>query len=773
MGKLKGYIGRYFINDEIRRSEQLLKQTQRTVSAMFEANPQINILFDGSFKLIDCNPAAVTFFGYDEKESFLSGFIKTIAESIPEFQPDGRASIPLAERLKKAIDEGYVKFETELHMSGENIRNLEVVFKRIPYGGDYAIVGYIYDMTEIYGREKELKLRNRQYSDAVEEAKAANLAKSTFLATMSHEIRTPMNAILGITEINLHKDLKDNDLIESFEKISISGNMLLGIINDILDLSKIEAGKLELVSEKYEIASLISDAAQLNMMRIGSKEIEFELYVDENVPAALIGDELRVKQILNNVLSNAFKYTENGTVKLSVAAIPCEGGSWVKLVMSVSDTGQGMTKGQIAKLFEEYARFNIDANRSTEGTGLGMSITQNLLNLMGGKMTVESEPGAGSTFTFTIPQEKAGSAVLGREMAENLHNFRTSSRSQMKRVNIRRDLMPYGSVLIVDDVETNIYVARGLLAPYELKTDSADSGPAAIEKIKSGREYDIIFMDHMMPKMDGIEAAKIIREMGYARPIVALTANAVSGQADLFLGNGFDDYISKPIDTRQLNAVLNKLIRDMRPDEAEQVKQLSEAGSNRPSVINRPSPQVSPRLAEAFMRDAKKSVAILSDIFEKGDMCNDANDIQTFTIYVHGMKGALANFGRKDLSAIAGRLEASARKCEMDVIQTETPALIDGLKSIIDELAQKNLPGGSGRDGSDMAVFKEKLLAVKAACEGYDDKAAEEALSGLELVPWPQSEEELLGKISGSLLHSEFDEIADAVDDYLNKNIIL
>jgi len=401
----------------------------------------------------------------------------------------------------------------------------------------------------------------------IEAANIASRAKSAFLRTMSHEIRTPMNAILGIAEIQLQNKALDQNVRDALEKIHASGDMLLSIINEILDLSKIEAGKLELVIAQYEIASLISDAALLNMIRIGNKPIEFELHVDENLPVLLAGDELRIKQIFNNLLSNAFKYTKKGTVFLSVSAETGGADDETILVVSVSDTGQGMTEEQVATLFDEYARFNQEANSATEGTGLGMSITRNLIQMMRGEITIKSEPGMGSTFTVRLPQGKVNAEILGKSMAENLQKSRISSWAQRRREQITREPMPYGVVLIVDDVETNILVAEGIISLYGIKVESADSGPGAIEKIKNGSVYDIIFMDHMMPEMDGIEATRIIRSMGYEHPIVALTANAVVGQADIFLQNGFDDFIPKPLDISLLNDVLNRLIRDKQPPE--------------------------------------------------------------------------------------------------------------------------------------------------------------------------------------------------------------
>ena len=891
------------------QNANMLEMTKR-VQYIFDANPFITVLFNDKFKVIDCNPAAMEFMGFDTKEELLEGFVGRLVKSIPEVQSSGRRSIPLPERFMTTVKEGLCKFETDLVIDGRT-RNIYVEFKKIPYENSFAIVAYVFDMTEAHTREMELlrsrelnelrliKLnlatkaakvglwdtervydesgnpaytftwsdefrqmlgfenetdfpndlsvwservhpddreevfaaydnhlldktgktpydveyrllkKNGEYSyfrDSCEtirdeegnavraagaliditetknilldterqriEAEAANKAKSSFLSTMSHEIRTPMNAILGITEIQLQNESLDQNLREALDKIHISGDMLLGIINDILDLSKIEAGKLELLLDNYEIASLISDTAQLNMMRIGSKPIEFELEINENLPALLLGDELRVKQILNNILSNAFKYTAAGTVKLvvSVEEIP-NNKDKIMLVCSVSDTGQGMTKEQVNKLFDEYSRFNMEANRSTEGTGLGMSITRNLIRMMNGEIFIESEPGKGSTFTVRLPQGKVGTEILGKESAENLHQFRSSSRAQMKRVQIAREPMPYGSVLIVDDVETNIYVAKGLLIPYGLNIDAADSGFAAIEKIKNGSVYDIVFMDHMMPKMDGIEATKILRNMGYTQPIVALTANAVTGQAEIFLKNGFDDYISKPIDVRQLNAVLNKLVRDKQPHEVIMAARYQSENKKEapPEPANQMQSGVSARFAEIFSRDALKSLAALEAINAKNGVYEES-DIRTYVIHTHGMKSALANIGKMELSAVALKLEVSGRDGDTEVIKNETPGFIASLRALVEELAPKKEKSAEDESAAvveDLPYLREKLLAIKAACEEYDEKTADDAISELKNKTWSQKTKDLLDGISENLLHSDFDLIVEMADKFL------
>ena len=427
------------------------------------------------------------------------------------------------------------------------------------------VIGSINKFADKFVESLDQLVREREL---VEISNANSQAKSKFLATMSHEIRTPMNAILGITEIQLHRSDLDDETKEALEKIYVSGDMLLAIINDILDLSKIESGKMEIVSEKCEIASIIGDIAMLNLLRLDDKPIKFLIDINETMPAYMYGDELRLKQILNNILSNAFKYTHQGSVRMQVDAHPIAGMADTSLLtIAISDTGQGMTPEQVEDLFNAYSRFNLEENLYIEGTGLGMSITAQLVDLMNGSISVESKPGEGTTIAVSVPLKSAGTEQVGKETSESLSNFQTNSGTQAKRAMLSVEPMPYGRILVVDDVEMNIYVAKGLLAPYMLQVDSASGGFVTIDKVTAGEEYDIIFMDHMMPQIDGIETTKRLRQMGYTKPIVALTANALVGQSNLFLENGFDDFLSKPIDTRKLNQILNRLVRDIHPSD--------------------------------------------------------------------------------------------------------------------------------------------------------------------------------------------------------------
>ena len=595
--------------------------------------------------------------------------------------------------------------------------------------------------------------------------------KSNFLATMSHEIRTPLNAILGMTEIQMQNATHPPSTSEAFIKINNSGNLLLNIINDILDLSKIESGKLELVPVKYEVASLINDIVQLNYIRYESKPIEFKLEIDENIPSILVGDELRIKQILNNLLSNAFKYTDRGEVTLAANAecVGRGGAVLVTLVFQIKDTGQGMTPEQISKLFDEYTRFNMEANRTTEGAGLGMTITRNLIELMYGKISVKSTVGEGTSVTIRLPQKTDGigiRGIIGKEVAENLRQFRLGNAIQIKKTKITHEHMPYGRVLIGDDVETNLYVAKGLMAPYGLRIDLATSGYEAIDKIKEGNLYDIIFMDHMMPKMDGIETAKKIRAMGYTYPIVALTANALAGQAEVFLRNGFDGFISKPIDIRQLNVSLNRLIRDKQPVEVVEAAKKEKAELDKKNAaVN--SQQIDSQLAEIFARDGEKAAAALETLIQSN--LQSEEDIHMYVINVHAMKSALANIGETELSAVALRLEQAGREKDINVIKTETNAFLGGLHSVIAKIKPKDADNEPSEDAEEsLAFLREKLHVISEACAAFEKKTAKNALNELREKTWSHNTRELLNKIAEHLLHSDFDNAAALADEYNN-----
>jgi signal transduction histidine kinase/CheY-like chemotaxis protein/HPt (histidine-containing phosphotransfer) domain-containing protein len=608
--------------------------------------------------------------------------------------------------------------------------------------------GYIEIVQDITKLEQITK---RQF-----EAETANRAKSAFLARVSHEIRTPMNAILSISEIQLQKDNLAPELEEALGKIYNSGYLLLGIINDILDLSKIEADKLELTPVQYDVASLINDAIHLNIVRYDSKPIEFNLQVKEGIPSTLFGDELRIKQILNNLLSNAFKYTDSGEITMSVDAETM--GEQVTLLFNVSDTGQGMTTEQVDKLFDEYTRFNNEANRTTEGTGLGMAITKHLVRMMNGEISVKSEKGKGSVFTGRLQQRKVDEGTLGKEAVERLKQFRLGKMSQMRKTaQIIRDYMPYGKVLVVDDVETNLYVAKGLLAPYGLMVETALSGFETIEKIENGAVYDIVFMDHFMPKMDGIETVQKMRALGYALPIIALTANAMSGQAETFQNNGFDGFISKPIDIRQLNASLNQMVRDNHPvEEVEAARRLKD-GLEKLYVQGGASQPLVTDLAEKFIQDTENSIVVMERLLNKQNTFNN-DDIQDYANAVHSISTALADIGEAELAEYASSLEKAALKRDIAAITKKSPSFFDQLRAAFDKIRPKYET--SNAEKIDRAFFGEQLRAILTACAEYDQKSAKAAIIALNKKTWPRHVKDQINSITEYLMNGNFEAVA-------------
>jgi signal transduction histidine kinase/response regulator RpfG family c-di-GMP phosphodiesterase len=639
-----------------------------------------------------------------------------------------------------------------------------------------------------------------------QDSENANASKTQFLAYMSHEIRTPLNSIIGVSQIELQKTNAPKEYAAALEKIYTSGSSLLGIINDILDMTKIETGKLELNFVKYDVPSLINDTVQLNIVRIGSKKIKFILDIDKNIPMYIYGDELRIRQILNNLLSNAIKYTETGHVKLSASHTVKE--EDIILRFAVEDTGQGMKAEDQKRLFSEYLRFNVEANRATEGTGIGLTITKKLIDMMDGTIEVDSEYGKGSIFTVTIRQKAVECFEIGEELAQKLNSLLYTGTRLTAQHQITREPMPYGKVLVVDDVESNLYVAKGLLLTYKLIIDTADSGFIALENIEKGRPYDIIFMDHMMPQMDGIETTQKIRELGYKGSIVALTANAMVGNEEMFKQKGFDGFISKPIDIRVLNSVLNRFVRDKYPEEAQKCKEEKVEETTIPVVdqkmqemymekgfdgfISKPidvrilnsflnkfirdkypeeaqkykakrvegsTPSaVDPKLLKIVRQDAEKAVKTIRQTIKNGD-------IKLFTITVHAMKSALANINEKEKSQKAFALEEAGHKNDLDYINANTDSFLQMLEQVVIKLAPPESAVYDEAITEDTVFLREQLLLIKSACEEYDDTAAYISLDRLKEKSWKKETSAALEKIRDTLfLHSDFDEAAVLAD---------
>ncbi|GHV33003.1 hypothetical protein FACS1894187_00150 [Synergistales bacterium] len=593
-----------------------------------------------------------------------------------------------------------------------------------------------------------------------QESLAASKAKSEFLATMSHEIRTPLNAIIGLSEVELQETLPDRTR-ENLEKIYASGSGLLNIVNDILDISKIESGNLELIPAEYDLSNLINDTVQINIVRIGSKDIAFELNIDDTIPAGLVGDELRIRQVLSNLLSNAFKYTERGKVSLSVTWNKHGGDADIDFV--VADTGRGIRKDDIDRLFVEYRQMDTRANRHIEGTGLGLSITKNLLDLMNGSVHVESEYARGSVFTVKIRQRIYDETPIGRETVLNLKNFRFTDSRGVRSKNFIRARMPYGKVLIVDDVPTNLDVARGLLLPYELSIDVAVSGRESIEKIRAENpRYDLVFMDHMMPEIDGIEATRIIREeigTEYARtvPIVALTANALAGNREMFLSHGFDAFISKPIDIQQMDRTLNQWVRDKQSSET---LRLAEEGYVK-SVYNGTGATFSGLHADgvdislgvqrygtdaAYIKILESYVTHTPLLLSKMKELKKGN-LPDYAINVHGLKGSSNGICALYIAERAEALELAAKIGDFKTVAGENDTFISSVETLLANLSDllKRAEGRGSRGEHKPEPDKALLSRLMDAAKHFRTTAMDEIIfelsryeyeAGGELVDW-------------------------------------
>ncbi|MCL2265105.1 MAG: transporter substrate-binding domain-containing protein [Treponema sp.] len=725
-----------------KRTYELALQTA-TLTTLFDSIPDLIFTKSLDLKFLHCNKAFLEHFNKDIDE--VVGSTDGIEMGMSDEEADAYKNTD-----RMVIDEKQTFTIEEYIPHFKGTKPLYETIK-MPLMLDGKVVG-------IMGIARDITKRKEAEAAAL----AASKSKSTFLANMSHEIRTPMNAILGVTELLLQHDKIPDDIGEGLDKIYSSCDLLLGIINDILDFSKIEAGKLDIMPAQYKVANMINNSVHLNMMRIESKPIAFELKINENIPVKLIGDELRIKQILNNLLSNAFKYTDSGKVLLSVEAerLPEDiKNNQVTIIIQVRDTGHGMTKEQLGKMFEEYSRFVQGTKINVEGTGLGLAITQRLINLMNGKIHVESEPGNGTLFVVRLPQEIVDNEVFGIDAAENLQQFRRNYMKSRKRGQITRDPMPYGKVLVVDDVETNIYVAVGLMKLYGLKIDIAMNGKDAIDKIEEGNIYDVLFMDHMMPEMDGIETAKRIRKLGYLFPIVALTANAVAGQAEMFMRNGFDDFISKPIDIRQLNSVLNRFIRDKQPPEViEAARRQKEETDGVSSLV-----QIDSFLLDSFIRDANKAIAWLDEELLKNDF-NDEKTLNNFTIVVHGIKSSLWNINEIELADFASRLEKGGREHNIDFISQAVNDFLNQLRSLVKKLMLKrdeNEVDGTDEDIEDLCG---KLEVIQQKAEDYDRKGVLEMIAKIKNCS--KETKAVLDIIMEYILHSEFEEVKKIAADH-------
>ncbi|MDR1898971.1 MAG: response regulator [Treponema sp.] len=734
------------------------EKQEKYFSLLLENTQEIMLLLDQNLRFVYCSnifllESGIAEFGLINDREFRQVFSGAVDETSLEY---------LTGILEGAIGECRTHVENRIMDIGMRGNPRHYTIYTIPMLNEEndpeGVLVLFQDMTDII--------------NAKEQAEQANRAKSVFLARMSHEIRTPLNAILGLSEVELQDRLPDRTRI-NLEKIYNSGSHLLEIVNDILDISKIESGNSEIIPVEYEFPSLINDTVQLNIVRIGLKQIVFKLELDETVPVKLYGDELRIKQILNNLLSNAFKYTEEGEVRLRIGWERRENTAW--LHFTVEDTGRGIKEEDMGKLFSEYTQFDTAANQRIEGTGLGLSITRGLVEMMGGNIIAESEYLKGSSFRVKLPQEIVDNRPVGSEEAEKLRGFRFIKDRRQNRGNLIRSHMPYGKVLVVDDLPTNLDVMTGLLMPYSLRVDTVLNGREAVELVRKGEvRYDLIFMDHMMPELDGVEAARIIRnEIGsdYARtvPIVVLTANAVAGNRELFLENGFNDFISKPIDIKRLDMVLNQWVRDtqntetLREAENRAGEQAETSGQEAPDGEEGADPEGRWLLEHpvegvdftsalvlygnsggALIPILRSFVTHTPSLIEKMGVHLESS-FSNYAVEVHGLKGTCNAICAGGTAALAKELELAAREGNFDLVRSrhgelrqQALDLTERLKALLDEWEA----GCPVRVKAPLTEPDPALLArLSAATAEFNSNVTEDILEQLEQYRYERGED--------------------------------
>ena len=588
----------------------------------------------------------------------------------------------LEEGILVCDEEGHILYSNERMrtiLNNKGIKEISEVMREMTPAeeGEFLVGGCYYAVTEseVYEGDRVkgktwcfidmtlTKEREKQLMELHQEAMAANNAKSSFLANMSHEIRTPINTILGMDELIL-REAHNINVIEYAQNIKNEGKTLMSLINDLLDFSKIESGKMELTETEYSLSSLLHDVVAMFSIKAEEKGLEFKVDVEEDIPSVLRGDELRIKQILSNLLSNAVKYTERGFVGLFVEWTSKSEDSAL-LTITVKDSGIGIKEEDMDGIFDKFKRFDAERNNKIEGTGLGMNITAQLLELMNGEIFAKSKYGIGSEFRVQIPQTIADPAPMGRYSCTKQMQVQSDVRETFT--------APKAKILVVDDNVMNRVVVKGLLKPTLLQIEEAENGEVCMKKTMD-THYDVVLMDHMMPGMDGVETLHRLREQNGAcggTPVIVLTANAVVGVKDFYLDAGFDDYLSKPISGRLLEEMLLKYLPEelvikrevsggidvinakqegFRPEEIRNV--LETEGIDFESSLERMEGQKERyrSMAKKFSGLCEERLRLLHEYIRK-------EDVPAYTIMVSEVKNDAELLGAEDLAKMAHEQE--------------------------------------------------------------------------------------------------------------------
>ena len=622
----------------------------------------------------------------------------------------------------------------------------------IDYNGRPALLENFTDISHM----KDAQEKQRQ----LEIAEQASKTKSAFLANMSHEIRTPMNAILGMTELLLCSNHLTTHDMDCLNDINVSAHSLLHIINDILDVSKIESGKMELNPTHYDFNALIDNETSMFTYVARKKGIDFILETEGTMPQAIYGDDVRLRQVLTNICGNAVKFTEEGAVTLKIIASE----EAKTITLQIKDTGMGIREEDIPKLFHAFEQSKSEENRYIAGTGLGLVISKSFIEMMGGSIELDSEYGKGTVFTITIPMVEGDPSKVKHEEAIHAQSI----------------CAPQANVLVTDDNEYNLKVAHGLLELFEIDADTASSGKEALELI-SKKDYDIVFMDHMMPEMDGLETTAAIRALGgkYGQlNIVALTANAIQGAEEMFLENGFNGFLSKPI---EMNDLTRTLVKWLPPEKVMKKTSGSDGGGAKSEdedayggfyealgKIEEIDVEIGLRRFNGLKKMYHDSLKLFFDKLaqdsEKMNAQISAEDYALFAISVHAIKSTLAGIGASEMSDAAFRLEMASKNNETEYCQTHFPDFLDKLRQLRKQLADVFPPEEEAekRQG-DETLLREQLQSTLEAVDNFDNDAALEILKTLQAYDFGEQANSQLSAAAAALKQYDFDAAKEAL----------
>ena len=613
-------------------------------------------------------------------------------------------------------------------------------------------------------------------------ARAQSEAKSNFLANMSHEIRTPINAILGMNEMIL-RESENEDILSYARDIERAGNTLLSLISDILDFSKIEAGSMEIVESEYGLSSVINDAVNMIQVRIQEKELKLVLDVDENLPEKLFGDEMRLRQIIVNILNNAVKYTAEGSITLHVhGTYTTEREDVILLIIDVEDTGMGIKKEDLGKLFGTFQRLDLERNNTVEGAGLGLAITASLLNMMGGEIGVESEYGKGSVFSVRLPQIVKEKTPIGD--LKKRYNAHSKSRPVYQ----ERFRAPEAAILVVDDTPINLTVIKSLLKQTELQVDTCLSGAECLEKIHE-KHYDVIFLDYRMPEMDGLATLGKMKapadHLNVDTPVICLTANVVSGAKENFIKEGFDDYLAKPVDSQKLESMLVQYLP------VEKVQVVEEEEKQPEEIVEEPAAEVEKNgerpegflgeiydlpevdLAAGLERcgDEEGYLEILRIYYDTAEekakeiqRFMDEEDWENYTIRVHSLKSTSRVIGLLALGDAAAALEAAGETGDIPMIRKRTPVLLKNLKAFTDKLQElyaKEEEEDSSLPEADEQMLKDAYQALKEFAENMDFENASFVLEEMADYRLPQRDKELFDELGNAVNQLDWNRVTE------------